>query len=507
MNANPKALIDEDRPPAGTPCCVCKSMGHWCQADAWTAGDSGNGICQSCLDGEDCSVMQARKAKAPLFPAKSEPDPAPVRAVVVEKPVPIRLAAPPARTPLASLPHDPNWAAILDRLARLEPGETISLAVPIPFTLRAFEKAILDRLEADPRTGQAKWVHGPDPSGTKLILATEARLGVAKARVGPPKAPVPTALLESIAGAMERMDKPAEQLVSEPLARHSRGVRAGRPRGSLYKSEERERAIELLRLGTPSGAVAKEVGLDRKTIYAISAEIGEQLPKMCRCGSRFGHKGHCSGNSKTSSEIVKSGEVMASLSPAAQGKRLTFKIPEEKRAAILADRKLSAAECARKHGCGISTVYSLRKDAKDKPASAPLAVVTPVSIPAVQLPAVEAPKPAMDMTLSRAFELVMAELNANIETLEDSGDRSKGMVEAIKHDKDIVATLHDYHPAFTGMTATGCAPSVFDRALEQAQSEVHLIELELQRLARRRDALKPVLAALKASQEAERDTR
>ena len=39
--------LEPDLPPTGTPCCVCKAAGHWCQADQYVAGGGEVGL-RSC---------------------------------------------------------------------------------------------------------------------------------------------------------------------------------------------------------------------------------------------------------------------------------------------------------------------------------------------------------------------------------------------------------------------------------------------------------------------------
>lgn len=135
-----------------------------------------------------------------------------------------------------------------------------------------------------------------------------------------------------------------------------------------------------------------------------------------------------------------------------------------------------------------------------------LTVAHPVTI--VTVPG-KPSKEDMPPTLSRAFEMVIAEINADIERLEDHADdqEDEELQNCLAHEKELVGTLHDYHPAMMGSTATGIKPSVYERAMERAEEELRIIELEIARLQKRRDALKPVYAALKAAHEAERETR
>jgi len=48
-----------DRPPLGTPCIVCKRLGHWCPAHRYI-GSTDDGICNPCAESEDCPQVKAR---------------------------------------------------------------------------------------------------------------------------------------------------------------------------------------------------------------------------------------------------------------------------------------------------------------------------------------------------------------------------------------------------------------------------------------------------------------
>jgi hypothetical protein len=185
MNTSPESGINTDQPPAGTPCIVCQAAGHWCQGDVWCTGDSGKAICDDCANGRDCEVIVKRKQKAPLFEPEEDHEPvAPVRSVPVPPAVlvnghdkeSIALSAPvdPKPTELSELP---NWRtrveAIARRLLELEPGQTITLAVPEGLTLKAFDRGLIQSLAEYVPTADIKWIHGPDRSGTRLLMATE----------------------------------------------------------------------------------------------------------------------------------------------------------------------------------------------------------------------------------------------------------------------------------------------------------------------------------------------
>lgn len=52
--------VDEDIPPAGMPCLVCRSLGHFCQANRYVT-DGEEGICASCHEQKNCSQVKATK--------------------------------------------------------------------------------------------------------------------------------------------------------------------------------------------------------------------------------------------------------------------------------------------------------------------------------------------------------------------------------------------------------------------------------------------------------------
>ena len=109
--------------------------------------------------------------------------------------------------------------------------------------------------------------------------------------------------------------------------------------------------------------------------------------------------------------------------------------------------------------------------------------------------------------LSRAFEMVIAEMESSLDDLKDSDDNSIEMANCIKNEQDIIRSLRDYHPAVMGSSSTGACVSIYERALERAEAELRIINLELQRLTKRKAALEPMIAAMKSNTEAERDTR
>jgi hypothetical protein len=112
-----------------------------------------------------------------------------------------------------------------------------------------------------------------------------------------------------------------------------------------------------------------------------------------------------------------------------------------------------------------------------------------------------------DPTLSRAFELVIKEMESSLDSLKDSGDDDPELQNCIKREAEIVATLRDYHPARMGLSASGRGFSLYERSLERARADLSIIDLELQRLQKRKTALEAIVLALAANVDAESETR
>lgn len=79
-----------ERPPLGTPCIVCKRLGHWCPAHRYI-GSTDDGICNPCADKEDCPQVKARSKKVMDEDVFTPTIPTPVKKidpVAAAKPVP-----------------------------------------------------------------------------------------------------------------------------------------------------------------------------------------------------------------------------------------------------------------------------------------------------------------------------------------------------------------------------------------------------------------------------------
>lgn len=255
MSTIPRSIVDDDRPPAGTPCCVCQTAGHWCPGEVWCAGDGGQAICRACQNQVDCEVITARKKKPELF----IPDEAPasVRSLPLPKaqvsqddhhtssPVPTS-AATDDKAYLA------RYEAIAKRLLELAPGETVNFSVPSGLTLKAFERGLLLFLNEHPQTNGVHWVHGPDRSGTRLVMSTEAKLkGVSRAKVSPAKCEVVTGQ-------------------SKPVKIEQRPTKKRGP----YKQDQRETAKSMLQHGYSVAVVHERTGLSEETVRQIQRGLG-----------------------------------------------------------------------------------------------------------------------------------------------------------------------------------------------------------------------------------------
>lgn len=288
-------------------------------------------------------------------------------------------------------------------------------------------------------------------------------------------------------------------------------------RGGNYKTEQRAEAAALLRNGSSLREAAEKSGLSKGTVESVRKEIVATLPLECACGEPLGHKGWCKSRLEKSPARQ---EVMArlhepfgsSLSPVVQGKRATYRISDEARTAIIAEPPdIRASVLAKQYGCSPASIDNIRRAAGVVPQphrrgpmnerKEELRVTTPVTI--VTVPEKVQPP---DMTLSRAFELVIAEMEGNIDCLREQED-DPDIAEGIKHDEDVVGTLRGWHPAFMGFSSSAPRVSIYERALQRAESELRLINLEIGRLQMRKGALTPMVDALKLNINAERESR
>jgi hypothetical protein len=317
----------------------------------------------------------------------------------------------------------------------LEPGQTITLAVPEGLTLKAFDRGLIQSLAEYVPTADIKWIHGPDRSGTRLVMATERNL------------------------------------------------------------------VGVKRVSRLAAATAEIKTLRENPIGSRPVPP----PGLCECGKPQRHIGRCAGKRKPSKE------------------------PQLTKAADLLHAGGSLRDVSAATGLAKNTVLSVRRETPELPApimGAPshkekpsenrdgtiqppveqhkpqLNVATPVTIVTV-----EADAPKVDMTLSRAFELVIAEMESSLDSLRDDTDNADDLKDCIKSQEEIVGALREYHPSVMGMSATGMGTSIYERAMERAEAELHIINLEIQRLEMRRKALQPMLDAMKTSIHWERESR
>jgi len=476
IEMNSEDMLNVDIPPAGTPCIVCKGNGHWCQADQYTAGDSGNGICDACADGLECDVVKARKAAAiPFQPERLDVSPAPVRVISVEKTVVvnkekelIQLPAP-VPTPVLREHNTSRYEAITQRLLKLTPGETVSFSVPAGISAKEYENELLRYLTNHPQTKTVKWIHHSDESGRRLVMATMANLR-----------PVSKAVVAAV--------KKLDEVIAPALAGvFSAPKRRGRPPGARSKKKEQKvQASELLKSGASVRETMRETGLAKNTVSTVRQELG--ITEKANPGGSPNHN-------------TKFGAIIGRIIQLEPGKSLTVDAPEGITLNAFAPELFDALV---EHPKTEGRTWKVNTDHKIMKVI--VSEITKAEPEEVEEESRKEPK-APNITLSRAFEMVMAELRQGIDNLEDVGDDSDDWKAAMKSQKDIVDLLHDSHPAFLGFSNTGAKTSIYERAMERAKTELHIINLEIQRLQMRRDALTPMLKAMGENIANERDTR
>lgn len=511
-----------DRPPAGTPCVVCIANGHHCQADQYAAGDGDAAICNACLNGHDCQVVAMRRKRdftfepevdsGPVAPARSVPVP---QAVIVDAPAPIQLSAPRRDTP----DMRPRFEAIAGRLLKLDPGESVAFAIPVEMKAKEFERQLIEFLGEYPDTATIKWIHHPDETGQRLVMATMANVKKRVARtpvpaakpappITPPSPPIQIRDRETVAEGMLRSNY-SVQVVQQ---------RTGLARDAVLEIEQRlgltktapEKAVQPVEMPpTPPEISAPVAPVASKPSPSKAPDLTEDMRKAIVAGSpetpaaefakRF-------GVSLSAVYLVRKNAGINGWS----SKGRPVKPAERDRAVELLQAGASIRQTVAQTGLTRNTVKDVRQSigmtdekpdlgehpVREKPE---LAVATPVTI--VTVPA----EPGI--TLSRAFELVIAEIESSVDNMRDSRDDSDEWKACVKTQEMLAGELRAWHPAVMGMSATGSAPSIYERAMERAEAELGVINLEIQRLEMRRKALEPILQALKTSIHWERESR
>jgi len=118
--------------------------------------------------------------------------------------------------------------------------------------------------------------------------------------------------------------------------------------------------------------------------------------------------------------------------------------------------------------------------------------------------------PAPITTLPRAFEMVTKEVRAHRDSMIDMAKDDADDINweaAIKEHNEVLGILHDCNPAFLGWSQSDGHPSIYERALQRANDELGILELEAQRVNQRITALRAIRDALQANHRAEEDTR
>jgi hypothetical protein len=457
----------------------------------YTAGDSGKGICRACVEQRDCDVVRARKASMePSFDLNSDDrPPAPARSLPVPAAPLTARAASPAPAPQTPKPLSPNLEAVIQRLLQLRPGETVTLAVPGSMTAQRFEAGLLRVLSEREDTRDVRWVHHLDESGHRLIIGTErSRLNSAKtaarAQNQPGRKPHKW---DSVIDQVLQL-KPSEKISLSVPATNGPTHYAGLVRSMLHLN---------VRTKGNCWSVTQAEDPDVKEIVVTRDPRREEKP--------------------TATPFV------SAQSPVAQGKRAAYRISDEVRAKIIAEpAERHYGDVAKQYGVSVTSVDNIRRAAHVpalargwqakrkavkyqlepaiKQAPAPLEASAPLRID-------PSPKPDVipGLFLSRAFELVIAEMQEGIDRM--SGDKDKDARECVKAWQEVVGQLRDFHPAISGGSWLNGGPSIYDKARERAEAELRVIGMEIPRLQARQKALQAILAPLKANAEAERDTR
>lgn len=120
------------------------------------------------------------------------------------------------------------------------------------------------------------------------------------------------------------------------------------------------------------------------------------------------------------------------------------------------------------------------------------------------------PKEPPSLMLPTAFEMVAKEVRAHRDSMVDLAAENVDDIDwesAIKEHDNTLAILHDCNPAFLGYAESDKHPSIYERALEQANNELELLKLESQRIALRITALQAIRDVLEANHRNEEDTR
>jgi hypothetical protein len=275
--------------------------------------------------------------------------------------------------------------------------------------------------------------------------------------------------------------------------------------------------------------VAKETGLSKVTVGEVRKTIPPEAIAPCACGKPSGHKGWCAekyAESPTRQETVKSfsdpaaptrwGAIIARCLELKYGESVIVDLPQGRTrnhlGPILSGHKIAMYEKWKIRAIPIGKVEVTRVSHRpgyvstnhDETIEQPttgmkqtLNVATPVTI-------VTVPHKAPDITLSRAFEMVANELQAQIDNLQDDPDPD--IIEGLKHDQNALDCLRGWHPANMGFAASS-KPSIYVETMKRTESELRIINFELNRLQKRKSALEPILKALKDNIDAEDDTR
>lgn len=435
---------DDDAPSPGTPCCVCRSIGHFCQATAMTAGDSGNGICAACLEGRDCDVMRVRKGvldpgdrlDKSYVDERSDADT--IAAVFGSGAISSTRSLPKhyARTPVRAIEQallDGKSSRAISRDLKVSPNTVLTVRKPIQDSLPPVPTGAAAHKQPLNRPFGA---HAPIPEETRQAILAEPASVSNIALEKKYKVPV------SWIGKFRRENG----IVTD-------GMRGrGRAHGQSYKQAERDKAAAMLQQGATVDAAASESKLSLGTIRNICRELGIDYASRREGGLRQRR----TEKSQAVSTEVRSTDVTL-------------------------------------------VVTASTTTVGPAPVTAP--TIAEIDIPSATPPTVTPP------TLSRAFEMVLREMHRWNEALADNGEDDPSFQEALAEHNKVIGFLRDYAPQFTGLgDDSNKSQGVYERALKVARQEEQLCRLELQRLQKRHVALKALLATMGLVADDLRDT-
>lgn len=303
------AIPNDDRPSAGSACCVCRTAGHFCPAVVWASDTSEVGICRACKDGVDCSVFAVLRQRNEGFDFDMRPEtpPGPVHVIPKEE-WPKDTAIHEQRHYIADAPFG------LKNVVREE-----------------IREKRMQSLKPSP-SADRKWLNETFTNCTQVFdELTDEAIGYLKGIAD--LAPAVSWFVEELVGERWRMvlDDPifyedredarraAMKLTSEDETKESRTMiwrkeqapelkRRGRPPGSNYKQPQREKAKAMLLAGTSIRATAASVGLSKNQVIDVKKELPD-APAKANNGGAPQHKEKVMEEVKTPRQLAEESHV------------------------------------------------------------------------------------------------------------------------------------------------------------------------------------------------------